>query len=67
MSTLKPHCSKFTFGDDVSIVAIDVKGYVDAVKFDAGGVAYGVVYWYDGSRNYTWCGERELIALGSKQ
>jgi hypothetical protein len=67
MTALKQHNSKFTFGDDVSIIAIAVKGYVDSVRFDAGGVSYGVVYWYDGCRNYTWCDERELIAVGSKQ
>jgi hypothetical protein len=52
--------SKYDIADEVTVIPIDVKGFVDAIRFDSNDVSYAIVYWYNGSRNYTWCSEREL-------
>lgn len=55
--------SKFDLDEPVTITAIDVKGFVDAIQFDRNETTYAVVYWYDGHRQRVWCSSRELKKL----
>jgi len=45
---------------DVEIIAIKIKGFIDKVETTNNITQYRVVYWWEGERRETWMYRREL-------
>lgn len=62
-----PLDKRFGLLQQVTIIPLRVKGYVEAIMLDGTGTMYKVAYWWEGERKSAWCLETELEAEAERE